>query len=139
MLEQFEAEVPAEGFEDAREHLETFFDHALPDDVGDERAEFAAAMTELRAQAPHDEAFREQFTRTDRSLRDHVADIVRDGVEEGVFRDVDPEQTAAFVTATVHGARNVRATTDDEEAVLAARRALREYVEEHLVAEDAEH
>lgn len=135
LLERFEASVPDREYEDAHEQLLDLLDHALPESVHSERHEFASAMTELRAQAPHDAAYREQFTRTDRFVHDSIAGIVREGVDEGVFRDVDPDEVASFVLTTIHGARNRRVTTDDA-VVGAVRRELTEYVRVRLLVEE---
>ncbi|WP_339105394.1 TetR family transcriptional regulator C-terminal domain-containing protein [Haloterrigena salinisoli] len=136
LLERFEADVPTDDeFADAREHVLTLVDHALADPDDDEHAAFLGAMTALRGQAPYDEAYREQFADTDAFFREHVADIVRDGIEEGVFRDVDPERTAAFVAATIDGAQSQYVTTGNDEPIEAARRELTDYVRTRLVAD----
>jgi AcrR family transcriptional regulator len=135
MLENFESDVPVEQHDDEHAQLLAILDHALPLDPDDERLEFTSAMTELRAQAPHDEAYREQFTRTDRFFRQRIADVVREGVERGAFRDVDPEQTAALVVTTINGSMLERVTTDAEDAIRASRAELDAYVDAHLLAD----
>ncbi|WP_252490821.1 TetR family transcriptional regulator C-terminal domain-containing protein [Natronococcus zhouii] len=137
MLERFEATIPDREYGDAREHLEAILDHALPTDLDSERAEFRAAMVELRAQAATDEAYREHFTRNDRFFRRRLATVVRRGIEEGVFRDVDPERAAAMVLSSIHGAMQEEATTDTERTA-AVREELRAYVESRLLAPDVE-
>ena len=139
LLERFEAEVPAgDDVDDAREGLLALIDHALSDSIDDEYAAFLGAMAALRGQAPYDETYREQFAETDASFREHVADVVRDGIEAGRFREVDPERTAGFVAATVHGAQTQYVTTGSEEPLEAARRELTAYVRTRLVADDAD-
>ena len=134
MLERFEAEVGEHDESDALVRLRGVVDRTLPRTLDDERAEFSGAMFELRSQATQDAAYREQFTRSDRFLRERLATIVRDGVEQGVFRDVDPERTAAFLFATLNGAMLARTTADDD-AVEAVRAELDAYVESHLLAD----
>ncbi|SNZ17747.1 transcriptional regulator, TetR family [Natronoarchaeum philippinense] len=68
--------------------------------------EFHTALLELRAQAPYDEALREQLARNDAVWREHIADIVRDGIEQGVFREVDPEHFAALFRSAIEGAQS---------------------------------
>ncbi|WP_436346299.1 TetR family transcriptional regulator C-terminal domain-containing protein [Natronorubrum sp. FCH18a] len=136
LLERFKADVPTEGFDDAHEHVQVLVEHSLPESLEPEHAQFTTVMTELRAQAAHDDAYREQFTRTDRFFREHIADIVRTGIDQGVFREVDPERTAAFVATTLHGAQTQRVTTEGDEPTAAARRELSEYVRSHLLADD---
>ncbi|ADB58913.1 transcriptional regulator, TetR family [Haloterrigena turkmenica DSM 5511] len=135
LLERFKADVPSDDdFEDARDHLLTLVEQPLAES-NDEHVDFVGAMTALRGQAPYDEAYWEQFADTDAFFREHVADIVRDGIEQGVFREVDPEQTAAFISATIDGAQSQHVTTGSEEAVDAVRRELTDYVERRLVVD----
>lgn len=137
MLERFEGTIPDREYDDAREHLEAILDHALPADLDPERAEFRAAMVELRAQAATDEAYREHFTRNDRFFRERFAAVVRRGIEEGIFREADPDRVAATLLATVHGVMQEEATTDAAEPA-GVREELRTYVRSRLLAEDAE-
>jgi len=118
------------------ERLERLFDHLLSPAPAADREEFMHAMIELRAQAAHDAAYRAQFTRTDDLFRDRTAAIVRQGVEQGTFRDVDPEQVASFLHATLDGAMLERVTTDDFDAA-ALRAELDVYVESRLLPAEA--
>ena len=79
-----------------------------PDEA--EREAFHIALLELRTQGPFNERIREQLARSDRLLRGTVADILADGIEAGVFRDVDVEETAALLVATLDGARTRQIT-----------------------------
>ncbi|WP_435178305.1 TetR/AcrR family transcriptional regulator [Halorussus sp. AFM4] len=138
LLEDFQANVPEREFDDAEQHLRTMLDHALDPAIDDEDCEFTGAMVELRAQAVHDEAYRDHFSRNDRFLREEIADVVRDGIDQGVFREVDPDQVAALLVTTISGSMLDRVTTDDaEETLRATRRELDEYVDAHLLADEA--
>ncbi|WP_435075461.1 TetR/AcrR family transcriptional regulator [Halorubrum sp. HHNYT27] len=75
-----------------------------------DREAFHIALLELRTQGPFNERIREQLVRSDRLLRGTVADILESGIEAGVFRDVDVEETAALIVATVDGARTRQIT-----------------------------
>lgn len=79
-----------------------------PDEA--DREAFHIALLELRTQGPFNERIREQLARSDRLLRGTVADILADGIETGVFRDVDVEETAALLVATLDGARTRQIT-----------------------------
>lgn len=68
--------------------------------------EFHTALLELRAQAPYDEALREQLARNDAVWREHIAEIVREGIDRGVFREVDPERFAALFRSAIEGAQS---------------------------------
>jgi len=75
-----------------------------------DREAFHIALLELRTQGPFNDRIREQLDRSDRVLRGTVADILESGIEEGVFRDVDVEETAALLVATLDGARTRQIT-----------------------------
>jgi AcrR family transcriptional regulator len=75
-----------------------------------DREAFHIALLELRTQGPFNEPIRAQLTRSDRLLRGTVVDILESGIEEGVFRDVDVEETAALLVATLDGARTRQIT-----------------------------
>ena len=79
-----------------------------PDD--DEREAFHLALLEMRSQGPFNERIREQLARSDLLLRESAADILEEGIEEGVFEPVDPERTAALLVATLDGARTRQIT-----------------------------
>lgn len=111
-------------------------ERVVPEAASDEHAAFRRAMLELRAQATHDDAYRDHFTRIDGVFRNHLAGLVRDGIEEGRYRDVDPEQVASMLMTIINGAILRRATTDDEVAMPAMRRELEAYLEMRLLAGD---
>ena len=133
MLDHFESGFHDEDRLDPRERLDHVLDGALgPTRDDDERAAFTRAITTLRGQAPYDERFRDRFTETDRALREHLTAILRDGVETGQFRDVDPERVAEYVVTTLHGATLRRSTTDDEFDSAAVRDELDAYLDRRL-------
>jgi AcrR family transcriptional regulator len=112
VLERFESDVPFEELTDPWERVERLLDHVLAPTLPEERREFTSAMMELRAQAAHDPAFREAFTRHDAFFHDRLVAVVRDGVEQGRFRDVDAEAVASLLQTTFNGVMLQRATTD---------------------------
>ncbi|MEF8772283.1 TetR/AcrR family transcriptional regulator [Halodesulfurarchaeum sp.] len=111
MLEEFERTVPGTATKPADERLQTVFDHSLSSTPGDESLDFMRAMVELRAQAAHDDRFRDHFTDNDQVVHDKLVEILADGIEEGVFRDVDEDQVASFLLATLSGGMNQRVTS----------------------------
>jgi AcrR family transcriptional regulator len=114
MLERFEGTMPFDGADGAEERLEYVLNHVLATPLSDERREFARAMVELRAQAAHDERYRDHFTRHDRFFRDELAATIEAGVEEGAFADVDADAVAWFLVTVVNGSMTQRVTSDDE-------------------------
>ncbi|WP_226022567.1 TetR/AcrR family transcriptional regulator [Halomicrobium salinisoli] len=74
---------------------------------GDDWAEdFHTAMLELRAQAPYNDAIREQLVHNDAVIREEIAGIVREGIAAGQFREVDPEVFAATFRSAIEGAQS---------------------------------
>lgn len=132
MLEHFETSVPRQDHPDAAAHLQAVFDHVLPDELDEGPREFTSAMVELRAQAAHDPEYREHFTRSTRFFHDRFATIVESGIDQGVFRDVDPDRVAALLLATIDGARFQRVTIEGDDDIAAVREELRVYVETRL-------
>lgn len=116
MLERFEGTVPFEDTSGADEHLRAVLDHVLATPLPDERREFARAMVELRAQAAHDERYRDHFTRSDRFFQDRIAAIIESGIDDGTFSDVDSEAVATFLLTVVNGSMTQRVTSDDDTA-----------------------
>jgi AcrR family transcriptional regulator len=136
MIEHFESEVPIDDSDNASDQLQAHLDHLLASTLDEERYEFMSAMTELRAQAPHNEAYRERFTKTDQIFHSHLTDVLRTGIENGEFRAVDPEQTAELLLTVINGAMLRRMTTDDSPDLQAVRTELDEYIRSRLLSED---
>ena len=138
MLERFEENATELDGDGPYARLQSVIDFHLPREMSEERAEFTAAMVELRSQAAHDDAYREQFTRSDALIRGRIADVVREGIEEGVFRDdVDPDDAAKSLFSGLYGTVVMRVTTDND-TVDAVRRELDAYVRSRLLAADAD-
>jgi AcrR family transcriptional regulator len=67
-------------------------------------------LVDLRAQAVHDESFRERFSRLDDRVAADVAALIRSGIDRGVFREVDPEGAAEVLLTLVMGSTLRRST-----------------------------
>jgi AcrR family transcriptional regulator len=135
MLDRFEADVALDEQENAHAHLQALLDRVLSPSLDDERYAMISAIAELRGQAPHDGPYRQQFTRSDRFLRDRIAEIIERGIDQGVFREVDPERTAGMLLVTINGAMTERVTTTNE-TTQAVREELEEYVRLRLLADE---
>ena len=138
MLEEHETsmlDLPEAG---ARERLDAVLDVMLTPSLSEEERGFTAAMVELRAQAAHDERYREQFAEHDRVFCEQLVGIVEDGIESGAFRPADAETVAEFVNTAVAGAMTRRVTGGEDLAATATREALDSYVERVLLADGSE-
>lgn len=136
LIERGEERAHEHADDPPREHLREFVAGGLVDNDEEDWA-FVTAVLELEAQALHDETYREQLARNEAMLRDHIADIVRDGIETGDFRDVDPESTARLILTAIDGARTQRVVLDDDSPEL-VHDALVEHVLDPLERDDGD-
>jgi AcrR family transcriptional regulator len=137
MLEEYESSLPeADAGGDALDRLDALLDGMLTPSLSAEERGFTAAMIELRAQAAHDERYREQFADHDRFFGEQLVEVVADGIESGLFRDVDADEVAEFLSTTVAGAMTRRVTGGGDRAATATRTALDGYVQRVLLADE---
>ena len=132
LLEWFDGKVAEMDAETPSERLDALVDRLLPGEDDEEWERFHRAMLELRTQAPYADAYREQLLRNKGFLQGRFEAILRDGVETGEFREVDPESTARFVVSALDGARSARVTLGDDADQRAVRSGLREFVFDEL-------
>ena len=74
---------------------------------------------------------REEFTEIPAALADYLANIIREGIYQGVFRPVDPDRTAEFLTATLEGIDLQETTRTDEPGAM-----LRDELQNELLVDD---
>lgn len=102
LVEQFKSNITSEAT-DPRDRLtallDTVFTSSNPDADG-----FPVAIMELKSQAPFQELFRERFLDLDNMMRGVITDIVADGIDEGHFNEIDPNEVARLVTTMINGA-----------------------------------
>lgn len=134
VLDRYETTLPSVETDDAEDRLRALLDHALAPTIPTERERFIAAMVELRAQATHDDRYRDHFTRHDRFFRDRIADIVASGVDDGVFSPVNADAVATFLVSTITGTMTRQVTTEGVD-VGGLREQADSYVEKTLLLE----
>ncbi len=74
------------------------------------RESFHIALLELRSEGPFNDRVRSRLERSDDLLRGTVAEILHEGIDAGVVRDVDAEEMATLLVATLDGARTRQIT-----------------------------
>lgn len=127
LLERFGRRIAVDGIDDPTDRLSAFVDTLLfgpPERDDRDHWEFHTALLEIRSQAPHEPAFREQLTVNHETVQALAAEIIRDGIDRGEFREVDPDETAALLLACIHGARIYQVTLDGDEHAERARDAI---------------
>lgn len=104
VIEGFDDRLERTRDEPAIDRLVAFLEWFLAD-PSDDQVGFHTAMLELRAQAPYNDVYREELRRSDDRLRGALEEILKDGIEEGVFLEHDTEAVAALLLAAFDGAR----------------------------------
>ncbi len=123
---------------DPRTQLEGLYDRLVLTDVPPEGQQFVRVLIELRGQAPHNESYREYFTRSDEFFQDRIERIIETGIETGAFQKVDPERTAEMIHTVFLGALFRYATSNDREWVDNIRSELQTYNERTLYRQDGD-
>lgn len=138
LLARFEQDIESiDGTPD--EQLDEFINRFVVDSGSDDRQALHLALLELRTDAPFNDRYREQLARNDKIVRETIANIIRDGIDQGVFRsDADPETIARLVLASIDGARTRELTIGDDGYAGAVRDALYDCVIDDLRAETNE-
>ncbi len=124
--------------EEPLERLEEFVDGFVIDHGEEDRETFALALLELRVQAVHNEQFREKLATHYQTNIDTVAEIIADGVEAGVFHEVDPDTVGEAIYTSLVGARMYQVTLGAEHASRRMRDQIAEFVVDDLLVEDGE-
>jgi hypothetical protein len=143
MLSQFGG--PLEGIEETADPLDMLWayvdfglyglaDGSVPPVEGAVDVQSGRPYVELRSQGTYDEAYRDRFTEMDDSMCDRLASVIERGIDQGVFRDVDADQTAEFLVTVMLGGLFRRATADGV-GVDAIRAELETIVQDRLLAE----
>jgi AcrR family transcriptional regulator len=94
-------------------------------------------FVELRAQAVHDDTYRETITGLDDTLGAHIETIIQAGIDQGVFRDVDPRPVAQTLLTLVLGAIVRRATSDTAD-MAAVHAVTRDCIDRLLLRDDVD-
>lgn len=115
--------------------LEEFVDKFVVEPGEEARETFALALLELRVQAAHNDAFREKLAAHYEENVEAVATIIEDGIEEGAFRHVDPDETGEAIYTALVGARMYQVTLGAEDATHRMRDALAAFVVDDLLVD----
>ncbi|EMA00944.1 transcriptional regulator, TetR family [Haloarcula vallismortis] len=136
ILTEFNRIFQVESTGDPEQDIQTFVSLVL-DDFPDcvetpEKNAVLGSYIEMRAQAVQNPEFREKFTETDELFTRQLVHIIEDGIEQGVFADVNPETVSRFMITILDGVILQSATRNDN-PVAEIRDTIDEYIEETLI------
>lgn len=120
ILDRFEARLACEA-RDPRERLTTFLD-AVFEPAQNESADLAVALMEIKAQAPHNDAYRARLREMDERMRTILVDAIEDGIDAGHFPAVDSAEVAQLIVTVINGAHSRHVALGESPAL--ARRAI---------------
>lgn len=134
VIEQYEGSVEVDETADPRTELDARIDQCL---FGPDFEEFThwdriKVYHELFAHAQNDDQHRDIFNDHYDLIRGSIVDVVEEGIEQGVFRDVDAERMGQLITDVIHAARGRRISLGHEDAPEEARRAIDEFIVDSL-------
>ena len=102
----------------------------------DQSEHFALAILEMRLQAVHNRTFKRKLTAHYEENVATVARIIEAGIEDGVFRAVDPEAVGETIYTALVGARTYQLTLDAGDATRRMARQLWEIVRSYLLTDE---
>ncbi|ELZ50797.1 transcription regulator [Halorubrum coriense DSM 10284] len=130
-IDQFMLQIKTQPTNDPAEELNTLLTDLLPPDAS-ERPQLQVVLVCFRSQAVSDEEVRAQFTQIDQRLAATIQEIIRRGISQGVFREVDASQVTEHLLAMITGVAHNSLTTDRDDAASLARASVASYIESEL-------
>jgi AcrR family transcriptional regulator len=130
LIDRFEARFEDPAGRSALDRLDAVLEWVAfgPSIFGRDGRDYFTAIFELRAQAPYDDRLRARLTANYETVRDRLAAIVREGVDDGDLAAVDPTTTATFLVTAVDGARNADLTMTTDGTVETSLSAIEQFV-----------
>lgn len=135
LIAQYKTDDAIADTDDHWERLEIRIDQCMfgPDIDGFDHWERMKVYHELFSQAQHNEVHRELFNEHYEGMVVGLADVIRDGIEQGAFADVDAMELSQLLTDVIHSARARRISLGQKDAPEQARAAIDTFVLASLV------
>ncbi|MFB6119426.1 TetR/AcrR family transcriptional regulator [Halosegnis sp.] len=140
IIDQYEGSVEVAADAPPREELNARIEQCL---FGPEFAEFGhwdrmKVYHELFTHAQNDAQHRAIFNDHYERIRGSITEVVEDGIEQGVFRDVDAAQMGQLITDVIHAARGRRLSLGHEDAPEQARESIQKFILDSLLVESGQ-
>lgn len=135
LIAQYKNDVAADDGDDHWERLRIRIDRCMfgPDLEGFDHWERMKVYHELFSQAQHNDAHRELFNEHYEGMVVGLAEVIREGIEDGTFADVEPMEFSQLLTDVIHSARARRISLGQTDAPERARAAIDAFVLTSLV------
>jgi AcrR family transcriptional regulator len=129
ILDSFLADLPTEETTPQKE-LQELIDRLLPAKTTEEPYRLALAMFELRMNAPHNQAVRQQYVAVEEELKRLLEDMLQRGIEVGEFVDMDIAVEAEGLLSLLIGTRARRLTVyDPDESIEPMKTAINSHID----------
>ncbi|WP_372912667.1 TetR/AcrR family transcriptional regulator [Salinigranum sp.] len=130
IIDQYEGSVEVDEGAPPREELAARIDQCLFGPAFDDFGHWDRMKVyhELFTHAQNDEEHRAIFNDHYERIRGSITEVVEDGIEQGVFRDVDAARMGQLVTDVIHAARGRRLSLGHEDAPEQARQSIDEFI-----------
>jgi hypothetical protein len=121
-----------------REELDARIDQCLfgPDFEDFGHWERMKVYHELFTYAQNDDEHRAIFNDHYQRIRGSITEVLEDGIEQGVFREVDAARMGQLITDVIHAARGRRLSLDHEAAPERARQSIDEFILDSLYVDE---
>ncbi len=135
VIDQYKDDVAVDDADDHWERLRIRIDQCMfgPEIDGFDHWERMTVYHELFSQAQHNETHRELFNEHYEGMVVGLAEVIRDGIEDGTFAEVDAMELSQLLTDVIHSARARRISLGREDAPEQARAAIDTFVLPALV------
>lgn len=139
IIDQYEGSVEVDADAPPREELDARIDQCL---FGPEFDDFGhwdrmKVYHELFVHAQNDEKHRRIFNEHYERIRGSITEVVEEGIEKAVFRDVNAARMGQLITDVIHAARGRRLSLGHKDAPEQARQSIDEFILNSLHATDA--
>lgn len=135
IIDQYKNSDTVDDSDDQWERLQLRIDQCMfgPDIDGFDHWERMKVYHELFSQAQHNDSHRELFNEHYERMVVGLADVIQEGINHGVFADVDAMEFSQLLTDIIHSARARRISLGEKDAPEQARAAINTFVLTSLV------
>ncbi|UHQ98677.1 TetR/AcrR family transcriptional regulator (plasmid) [Natrinema zhouii] len=134
ILDRFKDTVHEVETTDPEQRLELLLDKLLVEPK--DHQDLLVAILEMRSQAPYKERFSDRFRQNDEYVRYLLSTVIDQGIQSGIFNDVDTEHVARALMTIIDGARTRAVVLDEDRALITARQTADEYVTNILLRKE---